>query len=86
MKFYGTGAVWGGEENKILCRFTDGTLETEDDNVIAKLLANGYKHDGKTYGNKAVVDNTAPVTESFEAVKQVAPQAQKSQSKKVVKK
>jgi len=47
MKFYGVGAVWGGEDNKILCRFIDGELETDDEKVIKKLLDNGYKHDGK---------------------------------------
>lgn len=85
MKFYGTGAVWGGADNKILCRFIDGTLETDDEQVIKKLLESGYKHDGKPYGDKRVVDNTAPITESFEEVKKVAPNAQKPQVKKVVK-
>lgn len=47
MKFYGVGAVWGGEDNKILCRFIDGELETDDEKVIKKLTDNGYKHDGK---------------------------------------
>jgi len=46
MKFYGVGAVWGGEDNKILCRFIDGELETDDEKVIKKLLGNGYKNDG----------------------------------------
>ena len=61
MKFYGVGAVWGGEDNKILCRFVDGELETDDEKVIKKLTNNGYKHDGKQ--DNAVESIETPIVE-----------------------
>ena len=97
MKFYGVGAVWGGGDNKILCRFIDGELETDDEKVIKKLTDNGYKHDGKQ--EKVIDEVPADATnEEVSAVKvpisadkvpikkPVVKSATKAQDKKVVKK
>ena len=43
MKFHGTGIVWDGENNKVLCRFTDGTFETDDKRVQDILIANNFE-------------------------------------------
>ena len=48
MRFYGNGVVWG--ENSALCRFTKrvhdiGVLDTNDLQLIDKLIALGYRHD-----------------------------------------
>lgn len=43
MKFKGNGIVWSPEENKALCKFTKGSLETEDPALITKLKTLGYK-------------------------------------------
>ena len=97
MKFYGVGAVWGGEDNKILCRFVDGELETDDEKVIKKLTDNGYKHDGQQ--EKVIDEVPADATnEEVSAVKvpisadnvpiqkPVVKSAPNAQVKKVVKK
>lgn len=45
MKFYGHGVVWDKENNKTLCRFENGILETNDDRVKTGLIARGYACD-----------------------------------------
>ena len=47
MKFYGVGIVWNPKTNKRLCRFENGFLETEDEEVINQLIERNYKHDGE---------------------------------------
>ena len=47
MKFYGVGTVWNPKTNKRLCRFENGSLETEDKEIISQLLEQNYKHDGE---------------------------------------
>lgn len=42
-KFKGNGVVWNPEENKPLCKFSKGSFETEDPELIAKLKTLGYK-------------------------------------------
>jgi len=45
MKFYGTGIVWNPDKEKALCQFVKGELDTEDKDIIEKLVELGYKHD-----------------------------------------
>lgn len=47
MKFYGTGIVWNGREDKPLCRFQNGEFETNDKETAEILLALGFEHTGK---------------------------------------
>lgn len=49
MKFYGRGIVWDKDENKILFSFDkDGQFETEDNELIEKILKLGlFKTDEK---------------------------------------
>jgi len=47
MKFMGHGIVWDGENNRPLCKFKDGQLETEDSNIAEKLKNAGYKFEGE---------------------------------------
>ncbi len=42
MKFYGHGIVWNPEAQKVLCRFIDGELETDDESICSKLIERGY--------------------------------------------
>jgi hypothetical protein len=44
MKFYGRGVVWDAENNKALCRFVNGEIETSDERVMNKLFKLGYEH------------------------------------------
>jgi hypothetical protein len=37
MIFYGNGIVWDKENNKRLCKFVDGQLETDDKRIIEAL-------------------------------------------------
>jgi len=46
MKFYGVGIVWNPQADKALCQFEKGELDTEDTEIIEKLISLGYKHDG----------------------------------------
>lgn len=43
MKFKGNGIVWNPEDNKELCKFSKGSLETENPELIEKLKNLGYK-------------------------------------------
>jgi len=68
MVFYGNGVVWDSEFQKELCKFERrwdedgkrliGKLETDNHNIIFKLKAAGYDHEGvdptaaKPVGNK----------------------------------
>jgi hypothetical protein len=45
MKFYGNGAVWDKERNRILCRFLSGSLDTDDERIIGILTDLGYEYD-----------------------------------------
>jgi len=45
MKFYGKGGVWDKDKGKMLCRFVDGELVTEEKRVIEILKGLGYKSD-----------------------------------------
>ena len=47
MKFYGTGGtiVWDKENDKALCQFVDGELETKDKRIIDLLTKAGYRSD-----------------------------------------
>ncbi len=45
MIFKGNGVVWDVANNRVLCRFADGELATEDATIIDKLTALGYPHD-----------------------------------------
>ena len=47
MRFYGRGIVWDKENNKSLCSFTDGELETSDDRIIKILTELGYTSNEK---------------------------------------
>jgi hypothetical protein len=92
MKFYGVGAVWGGESNSVLCKFVNGELETEDPVVIKKLLAGGYRYDGDVPVPVEVVSEVdveqiteKPITK--EPIKKpVGTGAKKASTKKAVKK
>lgn len=66
MKFYGNGVVWNKEENKILCKFVGGTLETENIDIAKKLLNLGYE----SFGEFPAEVEVEPVTE-VEEVKEV---------------
>lgn len=52
MKFFGRGIVWNASENKVLCRFTDGELITEDKNIIKKLKKLNYKYQNEVIEEK----------------------------------
>lgn len=43
MRFEGNGIVWDPKENKALCRFEDGFIETTDKHIIDGLKKAGYK-------------------------------------------
>ncbi|WP_394557353.1 hypothetical protein [Priestia aryabhattai] len=43
MRFEGNGIVWDPKENKALCRFEDGSIETTDKHIIDGLKKAGYK-------------------------------------------
>ncbi len=45
MKFYGHGIVWDKANNKSLCAFKDGELETEDERAQNILIELGYACD-----------------------------------------
>ena len=45
MKFYGNGIVWDKDNNKTLCEFVKGKLETEDVNIIEKLKSMDYQYE-----------------------------------------
>jgi len=47
MKFYGNGneIIWDKENNKALCKFFNGNLETDDENVINYLISKNFKHE-----------------------------------------
>ena len=47
MKFYGIGGtiVWDKENDKALCQFVDGELETKDKRIIDLLTKAGYRSD-----------------------------------------
>lgn len=45
MKFYGNGIVWDVAKNKVLCKFKNGTLETENSYICDRLKELNYKHD-----------------------------------------
>lgn len=47
MKFIGTGIVWDATNNRILCKFVDGKVETDDKNVINTLVNGGYEYEGE---------------------------------------
>ena len=47
MKFYGNGNVWDKRNDKQLCEFVDGELETSDAYIINVLIEVGFKHDGE---------------------------------------
>jgi hypothetical protein len=45
MKFKGHGIVWDGENNRPLCAFEKGELETEDKRTVEILKVRGYAFD-----------------------------------------
>ena len=45
MKFYGTGIVWNPDKEKALCQFVKGEFDTEEQDIIEKLIELGYEHD-----------------------------------------
>jgi hypothetical protein len=45
MKFYGTGIVWNPDKEKALCQFVKGEFDTEEQDIIERLIALGYKRD-----------------------------------------
>ena len=45
MKFYGNGTVWDGANNKALCKFANGELETDDARIQDALIEKGYACD-----------------------------------------
>ena len=45
MKFYGNGTVWDKDNNRALCSFVNGELETDDERVVAILQDLGYRSD-----------------------------------------
>lgn len=65
MKFYGNGLVWNPEENKTLCEFTKGELETDDESICSKLIARGYKHEPII---EAINDNSDATFQSEEEI------------------
>ena len=48
MKFYGVGIVWNPQADKALCKFEKGELDTEDTEIISKLVNLGYAYEGTT--------------------------------------
>lgn len=44
MKFLGKGTVWDASNNRILCRFIEGTYETTDEREI-EILSQRYRID-----------------------------------------
>lgn len=47
MKFKGKGIVWDADNNRVLCKFKNGELETDDKHVIKTLLNAGYEYEGE---------------------------------------
>jgi len=92
MKFYGNGLVWDKEKNKPLCRFVDGTIETEDTDIIKKLIGGGYDNDSAeliditTYGDVEKKYMKVIKEPSVKATTKQAPKPKAhSSTKKVVK-
>ncbi|WP_121605311.1 hypothetical protein [Virgibacillus sp. Bac332] len=54
MKFYGNGLVWDKEKNAVLCRFTNGELETNELRVKQELVKLGYKYDEIDYEEEGI--------------------------------
>ena len=61
MKFYGVGGVWDKDNDKMLCNFVNGELETDDNDVISKLVALNYRHDGEVIDVTTMSDVTEKV-------------------------
>ena len=58
MKFYGNGVVWNPIKKKALCRFNKhGEFETDDKDIIKKLVELEYKHDGKVEIEEEIVED-----------------------------
>jgi hypothetical protein len=43
MKFKVNGLVWDKERDKLLCQGVDGIVDTEDNEVVNKLIDLGYE-------------------------------------------
>ena len=54
MVFYGNGIVWDKENNKPLCKFTNGKFETGDARIISLLRLGKYSE-----------EESCPVTDAF---------------------
>ena len=69
MIFYGTGAVWDSENKKVLCRFVDGSFETDDKRICGKLVALGYACDPEPI--KDAADHIGESADMIESGKEV---------------
>ena len=69
MKFYGNGIVWDAANNKALCKFMSGELETEDKRMQDILIEKGFACNSI----KVELIETAPVDgwKTFEAKKPI---------------
>ena len=62
MKFYGKGIVWDKRNNKPLCRFANGELETKDIYTIQTLISLNFKHTGEIEIKKSEEKNEKVLT------------------------
>ena len=53
IKFKGHGIVWDAERNQPLAEFADGTFETDNEEIIEKMVALGYK------SNRKIIETTS---------------------------
>lgn len=47
MEFKFNGVIWDTEADKALCEAENGVFKTDDESIIKKLLALGYKEESK---------------------------------------
>lgn len=52
MKFKFNGIIWDKDKNAALCESKEGVFETDNKEIIEKLIALGYKGEGLPIVNK----------------------------------
>lgn len=71
MTFYGNGVVWDGKNNRPLCRFEDGKIDTTDDTICQRLTALNYlcalDDDGKAPSIPDSVTTVSPKAKSIKS-------------------
>lgn len=77
MKFFGIGVVWDKENNKALCSFENGELETNDERTIEKLSGLGYKSDVLSVENKDTGEELDEETKDTDEEVDHIPEAEK---------